>query len=203
MTLTAQSLLAELDTALDQASDSWRRTALERITSLFVGSAEFYSRDQVAIFDEVMCRLIRNMDRAPLAELSNTLAPHDNAPINVIVSLARHRDLAVCGPVLEQAKALPDKDLAEIAGEDRTDPNQLMKIAARPQLSAAVTDALLKHGNAAIQRKVIDNPNARVSETGFAKLILGINGDKSLAAAIAARQDVPAELRLWLGASKN
>ncbi len=203
MTLTAQSLLAELDTTLDQASDSWRRTALERITDLFVRGAEFYTGDQVAIFDEVMSRLIRNMDRAPLAELSNTLAPVDNAPINVLRSLARHGDAAIHGPILERAKALPDKDLVEIADKDRIDPKLLMKIAARPQLSEAVTDILLSRGNPTIQRTIIDNPNARVSEAGFAKVILGINGDKSLAAAIAARQDVPAELRLWLGANKK
>ena len=47
-------------------------------------------------------------------------------------------------------------------------------------------------------RAVIDNPKARISETGFARVIMGLNGDKELAAAIAARDDVPPELRPWL-----
>jgi hypothetical protein len=33
---------------------------------------------------------------------------------------------------------------------------------------------------------------------GFARLVTGVNGDKQLAAAIAARPDLPAELRIWL-----
>jgi hypothetical protein len=36
---------------------------------------------------------------------------------------------------------------------------------------------------------------------GFARLINGLKGDKDLAAAIAARQDVPPELRMWLDAA--
>jgi hypothetical protein len=49
-----------------------------------------------------------------------------------------------------------------------------------------------------IQRKIIGNPAAAISETGFARLVMGVNGSKELAAAIARRQDLPAELRVWL-----
>jgi uncharacterized protein (DUF2336 family) len=118
--------------------------------------------------------------------------------MNVLASLARHADIAVSGPVIELAKALPDRDLADIADNSKTDVKILLKISTRPELGEAVTDALLKRGNAVVQRNLIDNPNARMSETGFAKLVMGINGDKNLAAAIAARQDVPEELRLWV-----
>jgi len=53
--------------------------------------------------------------------------------------------------------------------------------------------------NAAIgQSSAQSSPDARVSESGFARLIMSLNGDKDLAAAIAARDDVPEELRPWL-----
>jgi uncharacterized protein (DUF2336 family) len=198
MTLTPQALLAELDTTLPQASESWRGAVLRQITDLFLNSAELYSDQQVALFDAVMCRLIPGVDRPALAELSSRIAGVANAPVNVIGSLARHFDVAICGPALEQAKALADKDLAEIADRDRVDANILARIAARPQLCETVTDILLKRGSQAIQRTIIDNPGARISENGFARVIMGLDGDKSLAEAIAARDDVPAELRLWL-----
>lgn len=203
MTLTAPSLLAELDTALTQATETWRSNTLRQITDLFLSGAESYSRDQVAVFAEVMSRLMQGADGAWLAELSVRLAPVGNAPVKVIASLARHPDIAVCGPVLEQAEALPDSDLVEIADRDRIEPDVLTKIAARPQLAASVTDILLKRGSAAVQRTVVDNPEAQVSEAGFARLIMSLNGDKGLAAAIAARDDVPAELRLWLAKILN
>jgi uncharacterized protein (DUF2336 family) len=198
MSLTPQALLAELDTALPQAAESWRSTVLRRITDLFLSGAERYTDPQVALFDAVMSRLLPGLDRDELAELSGRLAGVANGPINVLASLARHLDIAVCGPVIEQAKALPDKVLAEAADRDRVDPNILAKIAARPQLSPAVTDVLLKRGGPQLQRKLIDNPNAHISEGGFARVIMGLDGDKDLAQAVAARNDLPPELRLWL-----
>lgn len=198
MSLTQQAVLAELDSALPEKPDSWRSDALRQIVDLFVSGAESYSAEQAALFDEVIGRLIKNMDRQQLAELSNRLAPLANAPLKVIGSLARHADIAVCAPILEQAKALPDADIVEIADKDRVDVNLLTKISRRAELSTAVTDVLLKRGNKAIQRTVIDNPNARMSEAGFARVIMGIDGNKDLAAAIAARNDVPPELRVWL-----
>jgi uncharacterized protein (DUF2336 family) len=198
MSLTPQTLLAELDTALPQAAESWRSMVLRKITDLFLSGAEVYNDQHVALFDAVMSRLLPGLDRDDLAELGNRLAGIANAPLNVLASLARHLDILVCGPVLEQAKALPDKVLAEAADRDRVDPNILAKIAARPRLGESVTDVLLKRGGLLLQRKIIDNPDARISEGGFARVIMGLDGDKDLAQAVAARNDLPAELRLWL-----
>lgn len=201
MALTAQTLLSDFDASLPQASDSWRHTALRRIVDLFMSGADAYSSEQIALFDEVMTRLIKKMDRTGLIELSGALASVDRAPAKVLASLARNADAAICGPVLEGARALPDTDLVDIAGKDRIDPTVLARIAARSELSEAVTDILLKRGNAAVCRKVLDNPTARVSEMGFARLVSAINGDKALAAAIAARPEMPAELRPFVDAA--
>jgi uncharacterized protein (DUF2336 family) len=198
MSLTPQALLAELDTTLPQVEESWRSTVLRKITDLFLSGADFYNDQHVALFDAVMSRLLPGLDRDDLAELGNRLAGIANAPLNVLASLARHLDILVCGPVLERAKALPDKILAEAADRDRVDPNILAKIAARPRLGETVTDVLLKRGGLPLQRKIIDNPDARISEGGFARVIMGLDGDKDLAQAVAARNDLPAELRLWL-----
>jgi uncharacterized protein (DUF2336 family) len=198
MSLTPQALLAELDTTLPQVEESWRSTVLRKITDLFLSGADLYNDQHVALFDAVMSRLLPGLDRDDLAELGNRLAGIANAPLNVLASLARHLDILVCGPVLEQAKALPDKVLAEAADRDRVDPNILAKIAARPQLGESVTDVLLKRGGLPLQRKIIDNPDARISEGGFARVIMSLDGDKDLAQAVAARNDLPPELRLWL-----
>jgi uncharacterized protein (DUF2336 family) len=203
MPLTAQSLLADLDAALPQASAFWRSTALRQIVALFVSAAGLYSREQVALFDEVICRLIKNLDRVQLAELSNKLADADAAPPKILKILARHADIAVSGPVLERAKDLPDTELAAIADIDRLDPTVLLKIASRRELSETVTDALLKRGNRAVREKIVANPNAHISELGFARLVSAIGGDKELAAAVAARQEVPPELRPFLDATLN
>ncbi len=181
--------------------NSWRSTALRRVVDLFVSGADAYSSEQIALFDEVMTRLIKKVDRTQLIELGRALASVDRAPARVLASLARNADPAICGPVLEGAKALPDADLVDIADKERADPAVLARIAARSELGEAVTDILLKRGNAAVCRKVLDNPRARVSEMGFARLVSAINGDKALAAAIAARPEMPDELRPFVDAA--
>jgi uncharacterized protein (DUF2336 family) len=198
MSLTQQAVLAELDAVLQEKPDSWRQTALRQIVDLFLSGADVFGVEQVGVFDEVMVRMIQKMDRAELAELSERLAPIENGPARVYGRLARHPDAAVSGPVLDQSKGLLDADIIELIDKDRVDAKLLTRVAKRPQLSAAVTDVLLKRGNKATQRAVIDNPNAQMSESGYARVIMGVNGDKDLAAAIAARSDVPAELRVWL-----
>jgi uncharacterized protein (DUF2336 family) len=203
MPLTAQSLLDDLDDALPQMSAFWRSTALRQILALFLSGAALYNREQIDLFDEVMCRLIKNLDRIQFAALSNALAGIDNAPPKILTILAHHVDIAVSGPILERAKTLPDAELVEIAETDRLDQSVLVKIASRNELSETVTDALLKRGNRLVREKIVANPDARISELGFARLISTINGDKQIAAAVAAREEVPPELRPFLDAVLN
>ncbi len=198
MTLTPQTLQAELDTTLAEVSQDWRTTVLGQIADLFFNSADRYSLDQIALFDTVMSLLLPGVDRLTLAQLSNRLADLANPPAKVLASLARHSDSDVCGPVLERSKKLPDKVLVDVLEREGVDPKMPAKIAARAELGAAVTDCLLKRGSASIQRTILENPNARISENGFARIIMGLDGDTNLAQLVADRPDLPAELRPWL-----
>jgi len=203
MTSEAQSLIIELDSALSRtpAPAAWRGRILRRLTDLFLIDSESYTFEQVAVFDDVISHLIEKIDRRLLVELSNRLAPLKNAPIKVIGTLARHADMLVAGPLLEKSDALTDADLIEIADKDRRDPALLSTIAARPRLSEAITDILIRRGNAALNRKLIDRVDAPISESSFARMVTSLEKDKDLAAAIAKRADLPAELRPWIDAA--
>jgi len=201
--LTAPSLIAELDVSIAAAPASWRHDVLRRVVDLFLGNVALYADDHVGLFDDVIGRLIVDIERAPLVELSNRLAPLAKAPVNVVGTLARHRDPAIHGPVLVQARALPDHVLVEIAGKEQANLDVLTKIAGRAHLSEAVTDVLLKSGIPDIHCAVVANAGARISEMGYARLVAGLGGDKKLAAAIAARDNVPAELQPFLATALN
>jgi uncharacterized protein (DUF2336 family) len=197
----AQPLLAELDAVLDLAADSWRSTALRKLTDLFLASAPAYTPDQVAVFDEVMTRLMEKIDRRVLAELSNKLAPVDNAPGKVVGKLARHYDSQVAEPVLRTSKTVCDKDLASAVEAAQKNMALLSIIADRPRLAQEVTNALIQYGNLMIARKVLDNVGSEISELGFAKLVSGAERSKELAIAISKRADLPAELLPWITAA--
>ena len=203
MTSEAQSLIIELDTVLSRtpAPAAWRGKILRRLTDLFLIDPASCSRDQVAVFDDVISHLIEKIDRRMLVELSNRLAQVKNAPVKVIGTLARHTDMLVAGPLLEKSDVLTEADLIEIADKDRRDPVLWSTIAAREGLSEAVTDILIRRGNAAVVRKIIDRPDAPISEASFARMVTSVEKDKDLAAAIAKRTDLPAELRPWLDAA--
>jgi len=192
----ARSLVAELDAALSNASDSRQAAILRRVTDLFLDGSKIFSDDYVAVFDDVIGRLIQKAEHPALIELSNRLAPLINAPTNVIASLASNDDIAVSGPVLEKSNALTDQALAEIAGTKGQ--KHLAAIAGRLKISETVTDILVERGNSEIAHSVIANLGACISELGFVKLINRCKDDEALAAAIANRTDIPPELEPFL-----
>ena len=67
----AQSLMSELDATLSKIPGSRHLVILQRVTDLFLLGTGTYTEEQIAIFDDVISRLIENMDSAALIELSN------------------------------------------------------------------------------------------------------------------------------------
>jgi len=196
MASEARSLIIELDAAVGRASSSWRSELLRRVTDLLVGDIEKYSDHQIAIFGDIMSRLIENAETPALVELSARLARLDRVPMNVITSLARNDDMAVAGPILEFSGMLSDDTLVDIAMTKW--PNQLAAVAGREGLTETITDLLIERGNADVMHKLISNHSARISEVGFVRLIGQAKTDKTIAAAIATRTDLPLELTPFL-----
>jgi uncharacterized protein (DUF2336 family) len=188
----AQTLITELDAALRNLPDARQLVILSRVTDLFLVGVDNYSDEQIAIFDDVICRLIENIGNAALIELSARLAAAGRGPANTLNRLSSSDDIAVSGPTLERATGLTDQDLLTIAG--KTGQKQLAAIAGRAQISESVTNVLVERGDATVSRKVSANLGARISETGFVRLINKAKKDRELATAISSRNDLPEEL---------
>lgn len=197
----SQSLITELDETLSKIPDSRQLVILQRVTDLFLVGADNYSDEQIAMFDDVICRLIENIGQPALVELSDRLASVGKCPENVIARLSSSDDIAVSGPALTKSNTLPDKVLVAIAGKKGQ--KQLAAIADRKQISEAVTDVLVDRGNAEVSLKVSANRGARISETGFVKLINKAKKDRALATTISNRGDLPEELVPFLQLALN
>jgi uncharacterized protein (DUF2336 family) len=204
MASPVETLLSDLDETIARKTNYWRADALRRIVDLFMVGAVSYDGGQIAIFDAVMSRLItKNMDKRLMIDISNRLAVTDNAPRGVISSLAQHADSAVSGPVLLHARDVSEQVLVAIAKRNPADQKKLNHVADRTHLSEAVTDILIERGDKPVRRKVVKNPSASITESGFAMLVASMGGDKDMAVAIAARSDLPPELRPWLDEAIN
>lgn len=197
----SQSLITELDETLSKIPDSRQLVILQRVTDLFLVGADNYSDEQIAMFDDVICRLIENIGQPALVELSDRLASVGKCPENVIARLSSSDDIAVSGPALTNSNTLPDKVLVAIAGKKGQ--KQLAAIADRKEISEAVTDVLVDRGNAEVSLKVSANRGARISETGFVKLINKAKKDRALATTISKRGDLPEELVPFLQLALN
>lgn len=188
----AASVLDELEDVLAAGSSARRTEILRRVTDLFLGNAEGFNNEQVSLFDDVLAHLIRQVETNVLAELGAKLAPIDNAPNGVILTLARHDEIAVAGPVLAQSTQLTDHDLVEIAGSKSQD--HLGAISERKRLASAVTDILIERGNTTVVRKLSQNQGAAFSDGGYVTLAARAETDERLAENLGVRVDMPLQL---------
>jgi uncharacterized protein (DUF2336 family) len=185
----AVSLIPELEDVLQHGSRHKRAEALRRLTALFLDQATRYSETHVELFDDIFARLIEEIETRARAELSSCLAPVGNAPIKVLRMLADDDDIAVAGPVLKLAPRLAEADLVDLAKTKSQ--AHLQAISARKVLGEAVTDILVRRGDREVARSVAENLGARISETGFVRLVERAESDGLLAEKVGLRPDIP------------
>ena len=183
------SVIAELDGAMHSGSPGRRTEVLRRITDLFVSNTEHLSEQQISLFDDVLTHLSEHLEQHALAELSIRLAPVAKAPPRIVQELAYHDAIEIAGPVLTYSKQFTDQDLIEIA-KTKGQAHQL-SIAARPQLTEAVTEVLIDRGDSEVVHTVAGNKGARFSDSGFSKLAVLATGDDRLTTTVASRSDIP------------
>jgi uncharacterized protein (DUF2336 family) len=205
MPATNLSFVDEVETAISTGSAKKRLETIKRVTDLFLSSANSYDREQIELFDSVLERLIKTIElraiadvsaRVALAEMSAQLAPISQAPPSVVRRFARHNEITIAGPVLTESARLSVEDLVEVA-ETKGD-QHLLAIAGRWWLKEVVTDALLARRYPSVSRRIVSNPGARVSATGFAIVVAQAESDPELAIETGIRVDLPPELRRQL-----
>ena len=186
------SVVDELDVALRSGSPGRRTEVLRRVTGFFLNDAEKLSENQISLFDDVMTRLIEEIEVGAQAELSARLAQVPQAPRTVIRKLASSDAIEIARPILEQSERLTDQDLVEIA-KTKGQAHQL-SIAGRSHLNEAVTDALIDRCDVAVANKIAGNSGARISNTGFSKLAMLAEGNDQLTETVAKRVDISPRL---------
>ena len=190
--MSSNSLLAELEAAVKNGSPEKRINILRQVTDQFLGESERLSEQQISVFDDVMVHLVKRIESKALVQLSKSLAPVNNAPIEVIRQLSRDDDITVAGPVLSQSNRLTDEDLVSIA-KDKSQ-GHLLAIAIRASLSETVTDVLVDRGNAEVHHTLARNAEAHFSEHGYSSLVKKSECDEKLAEKLGLRLDIPLNL---------
>jgi uncharacterized protein (DUF2336 family) len=183
------SLIVELEDAIARGSSEKRIETLRRVTDLFMLNAPSFAEEQVDLFDDVIGRLATEIEVKARIELSQRLAPVENAPANVVRNLAEDDDIEVAAPVLSQSPRLNDQDLSEIARSKSQD--HLLAITGRSAIGETITDILVARGNQRVVRAVARNENAKFSDRGFTTLVKRSQEDDVLAERVGLRKDIP------------
>lgn len=184
--------LRDIEEALRQADPQKRHHTLRAVADLFLSDAPSLDEARVEMFDNVFEFLLDDSQRSDLADLSQRMAPVDNAPRRLINRLANDADISIAGPVLAQSPRLSTDDLCEIA---RTKGNaHMLAISVRKDLAEPVTDILVEEGDQQVARSVAGNCSARLSLTGIEKLIERAGSDQSISASLSARPEIPGDL---------
>jgi uncharacterized protein (DUF2336 family) len=114
----------------------------------------------------------------------------------VIRRLANNDEISIARPVLTESARLSAEDLIELAqskGEQH-----LLAISGRWWLTEIVTDALLKRHYPSVSRRLVTNPGARMSASGYAIVLKQAETDPDLAVETGIRVDLPADQRRQL-----
>jgi len=179
----------DLESLARERSSEKRRALLHAISDCFFGAERTDS--EAALYDEVITRVLDEVEPVARAELAERLADVVDPPRQVLLQLAED-EIAVAEPILARSPALGDADLERIALNQSQ--AHLAAIAARPTLSERVTDVLVSRGDEKVVDAVVGNEGARFSPQGFATLAERAGSDQSLLNLLGTRRDLPTEI---------
>jgi len=161
----------EADTLLTLARDrsaEGRAALLGKITDLFSGTTDYLSESERTLMDEVLQRLIGDVEQTVKMELAERLATLPDAPRGLILALANDEFL-VAHPILMKSKLLRDPELIEIIHHRTL--QHMLSISMRGQVSEDVSDELISNGDNSVVRTLLENKGAHISQKTYQYLV--------------------------------
>ena len=196
------NLIDQLEDILASKDVSRRAEILKKVTDLFVLGSGKFSEGQIELFDNVMAKILENIERAARAQFGSRIARLSDAPPKIIRILASDAAIEVAGPVLRHCERLDQDALVENARTQSQD--HLLAISGRKVLVEAVTDVLVERGNQSVVSSTARNSGARFSEFGISTLVKKACDDGNLATSVWSRPDIPRQnlVKLFVDASE-
>ena len=189
-------LIDELESALAGVELGQRAEVLRRVTDLFCAGSAGFSSQKIALFDDIMCRLVVEVETSARAQFGLQLAAIDHAPPKIVRTLVMDDAIEVAGPVLSGCAHIDETALVESALTKSQ--NHLLAISQRHSLGEAVTDVLLERGDRQVAISTAANLGAKFSEFGYSTLVRRSENDGDLAVRLWSRPEIPRQHLLRL-----
>jgi uncharacterized protein (DUF2336 family) len=137
------------------------------VTDLFFEQETAINPVENALFGELLAKVAFDLDQEVRRELSKRFAG-GGAPRSLAVRLA-HDEEGVAAPILRNSRALTDQDLIEVVAA-KGDGHRIA-VTQRPDVSEAVSDALVRHGGDEVVQSLVSNAGARIAGTTFDRIV--------------------------------
>lgn len=198
-----QTLIDELEGVIASKTIGDRAGILRRVSDLFVLASGKLSDEQMALFEDVMSRLLEEIEISARAAFGHVVATIPDAPPRAVRMLALDDAIEVAGPILLHSRQVDDTTLVE--GAKTKSQAHLLAISRRNRVTESVTDILAVRGDQQVVLSVARNPGAAFSEFGYSTLVQRSSGDEDLAGCIWSRPEIPRQhlLNLFAEASES
>ena len=197
-----ETLIDELEAVVVGRNIGSCADVLRRVTDLFASGSGCFTDEQRALFDDVMGRLVDEIETCACAAFGERLATIADAPPKVSRKLALDDSIEVAGALLTHSIQLDDDTL--ITGAKTKSQEHLLAISRRKLLTEAVTDVLVERGNQQVVVSTATNSGAQFSQFGYSMLVTRSEIDAKLAVAVWSRPEIPRQhlLKLFATASE-
>lgn len=194
-------LIRDIDGCIERGSVQVRAQAVSRIADLMVQGGDALTREQIALFDEVIQRFSVVIETRARIDLAQKLCGLPKGPRLTLLGLAGDQEVIVARPVLAGSD-LADQDLVRIATERGRD--HMLAICERASVSEMVTDVLVTLGDGVVRHAIAGNPGARFSAVGTAALLDHSRADDALQDLLGERDDLsPVQMRQLVEIAKQ
>jgi uncharacterized protein (DUF2336 family) len=169
MTYSAPKISLGLEDVQALLKDPRPDTRVDVATKVAAGldTSELSASEKKLAID-ILRAMARDAETRVRHAIAETLKSSEAMPRDIALTLAKD-DAIVAAPVLRASPVLTDADLIAVLAEGQGD--KQMAVAARPEVSEAVSAAVVATGNAAAVTTLVANDGAKISEATFSEAL--------------------------------
>lgn len=178
-----------LELARENSSEK-RRELLNDVTDLFFDAQNDRSDLESNMFGDLMAKVAYELDVEVRKDLSSRFSD-GSAPRKLAVALANDTEISVAAPILRNSTTLTQADLISVV-EKQGDAHR-MWVTKRNDVTEALSEALVTHGDDKVVASLIKNETAQVSHETFDKIVDRAATSTELQQPLVSRKKIPPE----------
>jgi uncharacterized protein (DUF2336 family) len=176
----------DIDRLLSEPSPDLRAELADKVAATLTGPG--LALGEIGLAQEIVRILARDVEAKVRASIARGLRHSPHLPHDVARRLGNDID-AVALPLLADSLVLTDEDLVDLVGRGSARKHEA--IAARPNLTEAVSEALITHAGEAAVGVLMDNHTAAIAEHSLDRAVTRFAGSVRVTQAMVLRQTLP------------